>query len=120
MKRKALAYCRIALLSGLIAVLFTAAWAEETAPPSEKLVSIFPKAANFVEKKAELAPDQVAFIEEEIGTKLRPEDVTPTFYIAVNEDTKQIGLALLVAVHGPNGIINGGVGARYDGKGGQS
>lgn len=116
MPLKTVLSCRITLLGMLFAFSLTTTWAEETAVPREKLASIFPKAANFVEKKAELIPDQVASIEEEIGTKLRPEDLKPTFYIAVSGEKKPIGLALLVAVHGPRGIINGGVGLDMTGK----
>ena len=108
--------CRITLFSWLIVVLFTVAWAEETPTPSEKLASIFPNAANFIEKKADLSPEKVVSIEAEIGTTLRPEDLKPTFYIAVNETKKPIGLALLVDVKGPNGVINGGVGLDMTGK----
>ena len=116
MRFQAVVSCRIALLSVLIVVLFTVAWAEETALPREKLASIFPNAANFIEKKADLTPEKVAAIEEEIGTKLRPEDLKPTFYIARNENKKSIGLALFVAVKGPNGVISGGVGLDMTGK----
>ena len=108
MRLKIIASCRIALLGVLIAVLFTFAWAEETPLPREKLMSILPNAANFLKKKAELTPDKVASIEAEIGTALQAEDLKPTFYIAVNENNKPIGLALLVAVKGPNGVISGG------------
>ena len=116
MKPKAVASCRIALLSALIAVSFTIAWAEETTLPREKLASIFPNAANFVEKKADLTPEKVASIEEEIGAKLRPEDLKPIFYIAFNENESPIGLVLFVAVKGPNGVISGGVGLDITGK----
>ena len=116
MKPKAVASCRIALLSVLIAVSFTVAWAEETTLPREKLAPIFPNAANFVEKKTDLTPEKVASIEEEIGAKLRPEDLKPTFYIAVNENKKPIGLVLFLAVKGPNGVISGGVGLNMKGK----
>lgn len=116
MKLKAVASCRIALLTVLIAVSFTLAWAEETTPPNEKLASIFPNAANFVEKKAELTPEKVTALEAEIGTKLRPEDLKPTFYIAVDENKKPMGLALFLAVKGPNGVISGGVGLDMTGK----
>ena len=116
MKLKAVASHRIALLSVLIAVSSTLAWAEETTPPNEKLASIFPNAANFVEKKAELTPEKVTSIEAEIGTKLRPEDLKPTFYIAVDENKKPMGLALFLAVKGPNGVISGGVGLDMTGK----
>ena len=116
MKLKAVTSCQITLLSWLIAVLFTVAWADETPLPREKLASIFPNAKNFVEKKADLTPEKVASIEEEIGAKLRPEDLKPTFYIAVNKNKKPIGLALFVAVKGPNGPISGGVGLDMTGK----
>ena len=116
MKPKAITSCRIALLSTLIAVLFSYAWAEEIPLPREKLMSILPNAANFLEKKAELTPDKVASIEAEIGTALQTEDLKPIFYIAVNEQNKPIGLALLVAVKGPNGVISGGVGLDTKGK----
>ena len=116
MKPKAITSCRIALLSMLIGILFTFAWAEETPLPREKLMSIVPNAANFLEKKAELTPEKVASIEAEIGTALQAEDLKPTFYIAVNEQNKPIGLALLVAVKGPNGVISGGVGLDTKGK----
>ena len=116
MKLKAVASCRIALLSLLIAVSFTLAWAEESTLPNEKLASIFPNAKNFIEKKADLTPEKVASIEEEIGTTLRPEDLKPTFYIAVNESKKPQGLALFLAVKGPNGVISGGVGLDMTGK----
>ena len=119
MKPKAVASCRIALLSALIAVSFTIAWAEETTLPREKLASIFPNAANFVEKKADLTPEKVASIEEEIGAKLRPEDLKSIFYIAFNENESPIGLVLFVAVKGPNGVISGGVGLNMNGQGGQ-
>ena len=116
MKLKTVASCRIVLLSVLIVVSFTVAWAEETPLPREKLASIFPNAANYIEKKADLTPEKAASIEAEIGTKLRPEDLKPTFYIAVDENNKPIGLALLVAVKGQNGVINGGVGLDMTGK----
>ena len=116
MKPKAVTSCQIALLTVLIAVLFTVAWANETGLPREKLASLFPDAANFVEKKADLTPEKVASIEEEIGTKLRPEDLKPTFYIAVNENNKPMGLALFLSVKGPNGPISGGVGLDMTGK----
>lgn len=116
MKSIAVAARRIGLLSVSIAALFAVAWAEETTLPREKLASIFPSAANFVEKKANLTPDKVTSIEAEIETKLRPEDLKPTFYIALNETGKPIGLALLVDVKGPNGIISGGVGLDMTGK----
>ena len=116
MKSKAVTSCRMAFLSVLIVVSCTAAWAEETALPREKLASIFPEAANFVERKANLTPEQAASIEAEIETKLRPEDLKPTFYIAFNENEKPVGLALLVDVKGPNGLISGGVGLDMTGK----
>jgi Na+-translocating ferredoxin:NAD+ oxidoreductase RnfG subunit len=116
MKPKTVASCRIALFSWLAVALFTVAWAEETTVPSEKLAAIFPNAKNFVEKKSDLTPEKVTSIEAEIETNLRPEDLKPTFYIAVNENEKPIGLALFVAVEGPNGVINGGVGLDMTGK----
>ena len=116
MKSKAVLSCRIALLSVLIAVSATLAWAEETTLPNEKLASIFPNAKNFVPKKADLTPEKVASIEEEIGTALRPEDLKPTFYIAVDENSKPMGLALLLSVRGPNGVIAGAVGLDMTGK----
>ena len=116
MELKTAASCRIALLSWLIVVSFTVAWADETTIPSKKLKSIFPTAKNFAKKKTGLTPEKVASIEEEIGTALRPEDLKPTFYIAFNENKKEIGLALLVDVKGPNGVISGGVGLDMTGK----
>ena len=116
MKLKAVVSYRITLLSVLIAVSFTVAWAEESTLPSEKLASIFPNAKSFIEKKADLTPEKVVSIEEEIGTTLRPEDLKPTFYIAVNENKKPMGLALFLAVKGPNGVISGGVGLDMTGK----
>lgn len=116
MKFRPVAFCRIVLVIWLIAVLLTVAWAAETIVPREKLDSMFPNAANFVEKKADLTPEKIASIEAEIGTTLRPEDLKPIFYIAVNEEKKPIGLSLLVAVEGPNGIISGGVGLDMTGK----
>ena len=107
---------QIALLSWLIVVSFTVTWADETTLPREKLASIFPNAASFLEKKADLTPEKVASIEEEIGTTLRPEDLKPTFYIAVDENNKPTGLALFLAVKGPNGLISGGVGLDMTGK----
>ncbi len=116
MKFKAVAFCRIVLLSGLIVLPFAITWAEETTLPREKLVSIFPNAKSFTEKKADLTPEKVASIEAEIGTKLHPKDLKPTFYIAFNENKKPIGLALLLEVKGPNGVISGGVGLDMTGK----
>ena len=116
MKLKAVVSYQIALLSWLIVVSHTIVWADETTLPREKLASIFPNAANFLEKKADLTPEKVAAIEAEIGTQLQPEDLKPTFYIAVNENKKPIGLALFVSVKGPNGIISGGVGLDMTGK----
>ncbi|RKU13411.1 hypothetical protein C6502_03345 [Candidatus Poribacteria bacterium] len=116
MKPKAVVSCRIALLSVLIAVSATLAWGQETTLPNEKLASIFPNAANFVEKKAELTAEKVDSIEAEIGAKLRPEDLKPTFYIAVNESNTPMGLALFLAVRGPSGVISGGVGLDMTGK----
>jgi Na+-translocating ferredoxin:NAD+ oxidoreductase RnfG subunit len=116
MKLKVIASCRIAFLGWLTVVLFNIAWAEDAIIPSEKLAAIFPNAKNFVEKKSDLTPEKVTSIEAEIETNLRPEDLKPTFYIAVDENKKPVGLALLVAVEGPNGIISGGVGLDMTGK----
>ena len=116
MKPKAVTPCRIALLGWLIVVVSTVAWAEETSLPKEKLASIFPNAANFVEKKADLTPEKVTSIEVEIETTLLSDDLKPTFYIAVDENNKPIGLALFLAVKGPNGVISGGVGLDMTGK----
>ena len=115
MKPKTIAFCRIGLLGVLIFVSFTVAWAGETSLPREKLASLFPNAQGFIVKKADLTPEKVASIEEEIGTKLQPEDLKPTFYIA-NKDNKPAGLVLFVNVEGPNGVISGGVGLDMTGK----
>ena len=116
MQFKAIVSRRIVLLSWLVVVPFTVAWAEAPNLPSEKLASIFPNAKNFLERKADLIPEKVVSIEKEVGTALRSEDLKPTFYIAVNENKKPIGLALFVAVKGPNGLIGGGVGLDMTGK----
>ena len=116
MKPRVIVSCRIVLLSVFIVVSLTIAQAEETNLPREKLESLFPNAKEFIEKKANLTPKKVASIEEEIGTKLHPEDLKPTFYIAVNENNKPMGLALFVSVKGPNGVISGGVGLNMTGK----
>ncbi|MYE89693.1 hypothetical protein F4X33_11930 [Candidatus Poribacteria bacterium] len=116
MKLKAAASWRLILFAWFTIPLFSVVWADETTLPSEKLASIFPNAKTFVEKRAALTPEKVAPIEEELGASLRPEDLKPTFYIAVNENNKPIGLALLVAVKGPNGVISGGVGLDMAGK----
>ena len=116
MKFKTAISYQIALLSWLIVVSFTVASADEKTLPREKLASIFPDAANFVEKKAELTAEKVDSIEAEIGTTLLPEDLKPTFYIAVDENNKPIGLALFLAVKGPNDVISGGVGLDMTGK----
>lgn len=108
--------CQIALIGVLILISFTVAWAEEPPLPHEKLTSLFPNAANFVVKKADLTPEKVASIEAEIGTKLRSDDLKPTFYIAFDKHKTSIGLALLVDVQGPNGVISGGVGLDIKGK----
>ena len=107
---------QIALIGVLILVSFTVAWAEEPPLPREKLTALFPNVADFVEKKAELTPEKETSIEAELGTELRPEDLKPTFYIAVNENKKPMGLALLVAAKGPSGVISGGVGLDMKGK----
>ena len=111
----ALSY-QILLVCWLIVVSFTVASADEKTLPRERLTAIFPNAANFVEKKADLTPEKVASIEAEIGTALRPEDLKPTFYIAVDEKNKPQGLALFLAVKGPNGVISGGAGLDMTGK----
>ena len=115
MNPKTIASCRLGLLAVLIFVSFTVAWAEETALPREKLTALFPNAQDFKERKADLTPEKVTSIKEEIGTKLQPEDLKPTFYLAY-EDNKPAGLALFVNVKGPNGVISGGVGLDIKGK----
>ena len=116
MKPKVVTSCRVVLFSWLIVVSFTVASADEKTLPKEKLASIFPNATNFVEKKADLTPEKVASIEAEIGTTLLSDDLKPTFYIAVDENKKPLGLALFLAVKGPNGVISGGVGLDMTGK----
>ena len=116
MKFKTTLSYQIPLLCWLIVVSFTVASADDKTLPRDKLASIFPNAANFVEKKADLTPEKVASIEAEIGTTLRPEDLKPTFYIAVDENNKPMGLALFLAVKGPNGDISGSVGLDMTGK----
>jgi len=92
------------------------AWADEKTIPTKTLASIFPKAKEFVAKNAALTPDKVAPIEKELGAKLAPEDLKPTFYIALNEEKKPMGLVLFVDVKGPHDAINGGVGLDMQGK----
>ena len=116
MKARTVAACRFALLMVLTPIFFTTARAEDTPLLREKLASIFPKAANFVEKTAELTPEKVASIEAEIETDLRPEDLKPTFHIAFGEDGKPVGLVLLLTIEGSNGAISGGVGLDMTGK----
>ena len=84
--------------------------------PAKRLASIFPKAKKFVTKNVALTPEKVASIEKEIGAKLGSKDLLPTFYIALNEDKKPMGLVLFVTVKGPNGAIDGGVGLDMNGK----
>ena len=84
--------------------------------PAKKLATIFPKAKKFVTKNVALTPEKVASIEKEIGAKLGSKDLKPTFYIALNEDKKPMGLVLFVTVKGPNGAIDGGVGLDMNGK----
>ena len=120
MKLKAVVSYRITLLSVLIAVSFTVAWAEESTLPSEKLASIFPNAKSFIEKKADLTPEKVASIEEEIGTTLRPEDLKPTFYIAVNENKKATGISTVSSCQRTERCYQRWRGTRYDGEGSQS
>ena len=115
MKPKTIASCRIVVLGVLIFVSFTVAWAEETTLPREKLIALFPNAQNFKERKADLPPEKVTSIEEDIGTKLQPDTLKPTFYIAY-KDNKPMGLALFLSVKGPNGAISGGVGLDMTGK----
>ena len=116
MKFKTAVSYPIPLLCWLIVASSTVASADEKMLPREKLASIFPNATNFVEKKADLTPEKVASIEAEIGTTLLPDDLEPTFYIAVDENKKPMGLALFLAVKGPNGVISGGVGLDMTGK----
>ncbi len=116
MKLKTAIFYQIVLFSWLTVLLSTVAWAEETAIPSEQLGAIFPNASDFVEKKSDLTPEKIASIEAEIETELRPEDLKPTFYIAVDENKKPVGLALFVAVEGPGGIINGSAALDMTGK----
>lgn len=63
------------------------------------LKQLFPEANRFLAKSVSYSPAQVKAIEAELGFKLYPEDVNPTFYIAVNEQAgkqKFIGVALFV------------------------
>ena len=96
MKLKTVASYQIALFSLASCRVYSLSHGRKmTTVPSEKLAAIFPNAKNFVEKKSDLTPEKVTSIEAEIETNLRPEDLKPTFYIAVNENEKPIGLALL-------------------------
>lgn len=104
MKSRAVALCLIAFL-GMLTVLSVTVRAHEKTWPGEKLASIFPKAAKFVEKKATLSADQATAIEKEIGTKLRSEDRKPIFYVAMNDKKKPMGLVLFVDVKGPHGVL---------------
>ena len=115
MKSRAVALCLIAFL-GMLTVLSVTVRAHEKTWPGEKLASIFPKAAKFVEKKATLSADQATGIEKEIGTKLRSEDRKPIFYVAMNDKKKPMGLVLFVDVKGPHGVVDGGVGLDMNGK----
>lgn len=49
------------------------------------LKQLFPSATRFLVKSVQYSPEQVAQIEATLGFKLYPEDVNPTFYIAVND-----------------------------------
>lgn len=114
MRYKVVAFSLIALLS--MFTLVTAAWAAEKPLPDQKLASIFPMAEKFVPKNADLTPEKVASIEQEVGTKLRAEDLKSTFYVAVNDKKKPMGLVLFVEVKGPNGVIHGSVGLDMNGQ----
>lgn len=49
------------------------------------LKQLFPGATRFLAKSVQYSPEQVAAIEAHLGFKLYPEDITPTFYIAVDD-----------------------------------
>ena len=116
MRSRAVALCLIVLLGMLTVLSIPVTGAHEKTWPGKKLASMFPKAEKFVAKKAVLTPEKVASIEKEIGTKLRSEDLKPTFYIALNEKKKPMGLVLFVDVKGPHRVIDGGVGLDMNGK----
>ena len=52
----------------------------------QHLRTLFPTATKFLAKSVSYTPEQVASIEAELGFKLYPEDVNPTFYIAVKQE----------------------------------
>ncbi len=60
---------------------------------------LFPEATRFLVKEASYSPAQVVEIEKELGFALYPEDINPTFYIAVRgqgKTQKVLGVALFV------------------------
>jgi hypothetical protein len=63
------------------------------------LKQLFPEASRFLVKSVQYTPEQVAQIEATLGFKLYPEDVNPTFYIAVNETggkQRFLGVAIFI------------------------
>ena len=90
--------------------------AQNTGFPAQRLAAIFPEAKKFVQKSAVLAPDKIAAIEKELGTKLGSEGMKPIFYIPINDKDKPVGLVLFADVKGPLGVIDGAVGLNMQGK----
>ena len=86
-------------------------------PISEKTPSVFfPNAQNFVLKNPTLSTDKVSSIEDALGTKLKPSDLTPTFHIATNSNKKPLGTVMFLDVDSPLGELTGGIGLNMQGK----
>jgi len=79
---------------------------EALALPVDHLKLLFPGVSKFSAVEGSLSPEQVTWIQSQLGTALTPEDTVPTFYFAVSGEGRhaaRTGVALFTRGRGPSG-----------------
>lgn len=110
---------RRALLPTLLVALALVAGpasAHQRSWPGKRLAETFPEAQKFTLKQVVLTPDQVSWIEKNLGEAVRTEDRSPTFYVATGKEGRSAGVVLFLDAAGTNGKIELGLSVDPEGK----
>lgn len=84
--------------------------------PGRRLAEALPEAASYTARPVALTPDQIGWAEKALGSPLRTEDRTPTFYVGVDGAGASVGVVVFLDADGVNGKVEMADALAPDGK----
>ena len=106
---------RLPIVLSLLAISAPAG-AHDRSWPGRKLAEALPEAASYTARPHALTAEQIAWAEKALGSPLRTEDRSPTFYIGLDAAGAAVGVVVFLDADGVNGKVEMGDGLGTDGK----